>query len=697
MLAERRGVMKRKKFLRLFSMLASFCASVPVFASAASNDSIDAQKVLNQYQFESHSVGGDIGRQFGWGAITFHHWLVSGLEGVISGVYQTLGGFFQSSDITKLQDEKIRPLIIGLLAIVLVVIGILSIIRPRNFSMIAGNLIVGIVIMLSLPTFLSGAYQLTNQAIDFLDSGSSKISMSDRVLVDNITDNTRYDASNFQKPAYKNCWAGPNADIGQIGKIDPAELIDPGKMMHQDVWKNKLVTDQDGKQSLSELWDGKIGLIGIPALSQYYYRWNIDWFTIISTFAISAFALIFSSIKIARILYELVIQQTMTQALALLDVYSTQRLKRCLQSLVASLVTLFMISFMFQVYIIGNAYIAKVNNPILRLVLMVALAWSVIDGPNLFEQVFGIDAGVHNAVRTMYGMKAAGSIVAGGAAVLGGRRAIDSIRSKGIVGLGKAVAGKAGNIAGKAGGVAAGVAAGAASNHRRYTAVRHGKEDPFHSPASPAAAASVSQAQPTKPSSSDAPDGGAPIGAAPFNQSAASNSPASPVAAASVSQAQPTEPSSSGAPDGGAPIGAAPLNQSAASDSPASQYSQSGQNTVGVDPSQVASSQGPYSHGPETSENQEAQKTVPGQKDVTLGGYVGDKIAKGVRNSGAVRSAKRMYSLAYGSRMAHGDKLVQRERIAHTKMQDNPALSHREALHEAKNDIRTQKKRAEKS
>jgi hypothetical protein len=56
-----------------------------------------------------------------------------------------------------------------------------------------------------------------------------------------------------------------------------------------------------------------------------------------------------------------------------------------------------------------------------------------------------------------------------------------------------------------------------------------------------------------------------------------------------------------------------------------------------------------------------------------------------------------MYSLAYGSRMAHGDKLVQRERIAHTKMQDNPALSHREALHEAKNDIRTQKKRAEKS
>ena len=76
---------------------------------------------------------------------------------------------------------------------------------------------------------------------------------------------------------------------------------------------------------------------------------------------------------------------------------------------------------------------------------------------------------------------------------------------------------------------------------------------------------------------------------------------------------------------------------------------------------------------------------------MTIGGAIHSHYAKALRNSGAVRSAKHMYSLAYGSKMAHGDKLIQRERIAHTKMQDNPALSHREALHDAKKDIRQKK------
>ena len=626
----------KKKRVFSFALLTSMLVCSPVFVFA---DSVDAKKVLNQYQFESHSVGGDIGRQIGWGVVTFLHWLVSSLEDVISGVNSTLGSFFQSADITSLQNDKIRPLILVLLILVILVIGIMSIIKPRDFSTIAGNLVVGIVIMGSLPTLLSGAYTLTNQAITFLGSTDGmKTPISDRILVDNITDNTMYDNSGFHALKYKNVFAQPKQDTAQINHIDPTETIDnPDKMQHPDVWKNKLTTDQSGNQSLTGLWDGKVGFVGIPAMSQYYYRWSVDWFTIISTLFITAFALIFSSIKIARILYELVIQQTMTQALALLDIYSAQRVKKCLQMLLASFITLFAVFFMLQVYIIGMAYISNVSNIVLRLILMIALAWSVIDGPNLFEQIFGVDVGVQNATRTLIGMKAAGSILAGGVALAGGKGLMDSLKTKGVLGTAKAAVGKMGGVAGAAGGIAAGFGQGAADNRDRVTAARTGaKENVGGAGAGAVAGAAASADSPAQQSGNGGSD----------SSGSGSNDHVMPDRD-SPAEAQPNN-------------GAIPENQTA---------------------EPVASSADTQAQD----EHSDQQNT--GNRE-TLGGTLKNHFVRSVQSTRAVHAARRMYDLTYGSSMAHGDKLVQREQLAQAKMQDNDQLSHRQALHTAKSEIR---------
>lgn len=615
-------VMKIKKQALSFVSLLSVLLCSPVFAFA---DTVDATKVLNQYHFESHSVGGDVGRQIGWGVVTFLHWLVNSLEDVISGVNSTLGGFFQSADITILQNEKIRPLIGILLVIVLMIIGIMSIIKPRDFSTIAGNLVVGIVIMGSLPTLLSNAYTMTNSAISYLGSTDGmKASVSDRILVDNITDNTMYDSSAFQALQYKNVFAQPQHDASQINQIDPTETInDPDKMQHPDVWKNRLTTDQSGNQSLTGLWDGKVGFVGIPAMSEYYYRWSVDWFTIISTLVITAFALIFSSIKIARILYELVIQQTLTQALALLDIYSAQRVKKCLQMLMASFITLFAVFFMLQVYIIGMAYISHVDNFVLRLILMIALAWSVIDGPNLFEQIFGIDAGVQNATRTLVGMKAAGSMLAGGIALAGGKGLMNSLQTKGILGTAKAAVGKIGSMAGAAGGLAAGLGQGAADNRSRV------------------ASAVAAVAGGTRAAGSGIPQGG--------------NGGGSPNSGGSA----PVMPDSDSAAEAQPDNGAIPANQA----------------------------ETPAASSADTKQEEPTSQQGSGNRE-TLGGALKNRFARGVQSTGAVQAARRMYGLTYGSSMAHGDKVIQREQLAHAKMQDNTELSHRQALHTAKSEIR---------
>ncbi len=654
------NALKFKKFRKVLFCLLIFIVFCPTVCAFADDDDKTVIKILQSFSFKKQDVMSNIGRQIGWGFVTGLHWLVEGIEGVVFNVNDTVGGFFTSDGVTKL-EQKVFPLAIALFVLVILFIGILSMIKPRNFSAIAGNLAVGMVIAVGLPTLLSSAYSLTNQAITYLNSDSSGTVelLSDKILVDNITDNTMYDNENFKSTTlkYKSYYAKPKSDISKITEIDPTELVDPDSMKHPKVWKNRVQTDKDGKQSLQSLGDGTFGFINIPIFSQHYYRWNINWFSIIFTLIITAFALILSGIKIARLLYELVINQTMAQFLALLDIVTAQRLKKCLQMLLSTFVTLFSVFFMLQVYILGMSYTSNVSNIFLRLICMLALAWAVIDGPNLFEQLFGVDAGIHSAVRTIYGMKAAGSMIAGGAALLGGKGAMDSLRAKGITGAAKAAAGKAGSVIGGAGGAATGFATGAYNNHKRYSAARNG----FAGAASKAAGAAGGTAS-----------GAAGTAAGAVSGAAAGKSSGSDTAQKAQEKSHGND-----------------SENTAANVSPSGTSSANPQTNASVHADTAGNTQ------ENTSNSEPVGKTVqsgsPKNGPTTVGGYMHSKIANGFRNSGAYRSATRAYSLTRGGRTAKGDKKAPIKYGVYEKMQNDSSLNRHEAMRQVKNEIKEEK------
>lgn len=247
-------------------------------------------------------------------------------------------------------------------------------------------------------------------------------------------------------------------------------------------------------------------------------------------------------------------------------------------------------------------YITKVGNIFARLVLMVALAWAVIDGPDLFERIFGVDAGVHNATRALLGMQAAGNMVTGGAALLGGKGVMDSLRAKGIFGTAKTAAGKIGSFTGGAGGMAAGLGKGIADNHARYTAARNGQavagavDSAVTGVASTAAANGVTE-MPDRMEDFEASQAAEPVGG--DNNSAGTSQ-------------------------------------------------QSGTERSGISGSESQDKQSPGKGSGDTNAAQ------------TIGGYVGGRITKDFKQSGAAHSARRMYNLTYGSSIAHGDKRVAR-------------------------------------
>lgn len=604
----------KKKSRRVVIVLTALLLFSGIFSLTAF---ADTQSILKSFQFEESDAFRSPLRQFAWSAAVGLHWLVSGIEDMVYNINGTIGDFFQRANVQALQGKALG-IGVALLTLMIAFLGILSMFKPQQYSTIVSNFVMGVVVAFSIPTLMAGAYDLANQAISYINSDSTGKfqKYSDRILVDNITDNILYDQTNFQSTTLntKNYFI-VNGNLSGVTGIDPTEVIYPDKMKNPDVWKNHVVTDSSGKETLQELSSGKLGFIDVPMFGNYYYRWKIDWLNIFSTLIITGVALIFSGVKIARLLYELAIHQTLIQVFALLDVFTMQRLKKCIQSLIASLCTLAAVFFMLQLYLVGMEAVSSVSDFILRLFLMIALAWSVIDGPNLFEQVFGVDAGINSALRTAYGLKAAGGIMAGGVAALGGKGLMDSMRNKGIIGSAKAITGAAGSIAGKMGGGVAGIASGMAENHQRYQAVRSG--------AGGAAAAVGKAAAQTQGSASSG-----------TKSSSAAPSPFVPAGGIS------------GSADTAADSNTQTLHDSGSIDTSETASAETGQSARNAPDSQESTS----------GSNDSGNRTLPTVEPETLGGKIRAAATNKINQNPTVAATRRAYGLTRSSMQAHGNK-----------------------------------------
>jgi pantothenate kinase len=638
---------KVKKIAALLGLLGAIISRYAVPAFALTDSKVIA--ILNQFPLQQNSMISYVFRQIGWSILLGLYWIVSEVEYAVYHINDAIGSFFTSQGVVDL-EKKVFPLAILLMGVLILYIGILSMIKPPNFSRIAGNLVVGVTIAIALPTLLSTAYSFTQQAITYLNSNSDGELqvMSDRILCDNITDVTLYDANGFQSTSlpYRNSFAKPDADASQITKINPVELVNPDDMEYPDVWRSGLTTDRDGNTVVTQLASGSIGFIDMPIMSQYYYRWKIDWLSILVTLGVTAFALIMSGIKIARLIFELAVNQTLTQVMALLDIITAQRVKKCIQMLIATLGTLFAMFFMMQIYILGMAYTTNVDNLALRLFLIVGLSWAVIDGPDLFEQVFGIDAGVHSAVRTMFGLRAASDIMKGAIGIAGGRGLLEAAKAGGVAGIARHAVGKAVGFAGGLGGIASGIRSGAADNRERIASVRNGFSSVGHE--------------------KDREEDGLSSEKSRVN-----------TVAEGMTQKQNTVSQTSKS-----AAGTSQHSQAVSGKSVNSSHKTSEKILVSSD------NKNPDTVNPEPEKPNEPIATVDA---MTWGKHIRSGIARHIRETGAYQSAKRTYSLTRGSMLSHGDKKVRREERAAHLTKENPNLSHHEALKQAKREDRQAK------
>ncbi|ERG68082.1 hypothetical protein M467_12400 [Exiguobacterium chiriqhucha RW-2] len=268
------------------------------------------------------------------------------------------------------------------------------------------NLFITLLILGLLSPTMSQIQEFSDEAIaeigaDSLYDGGA--SLSENILKRNVHDLIEHDSKNF------------DAATGESLNAIPTELIDNIRI-NEIFDKNNYDLSATGNKLAESyiLWNGKetsLGKLdqgGVEWNNQYYYRYQPNWLTIFVTLGIMGFTLFSIAYKLARLSFELAFNYVLAILVAPADLHSGQKTKKVIQSILNTFLVIILIFVSIKLYTIGTAYLAETLDGFAYLIALIAFSVALIDGPNMVERLFGIDAGLKRGWGVALGAYAAG-------------------------------------------------------------------------------------------------------------------------------------------------------------------------------------------------------------------------------------------------------------------------------------------------
>ncbi|MEC1071379.1 pLS20_p028 family conjugation system transmembrane protein [Priestia megaterium] len=396
-------------------------------------------------------------RKLGWGCIQVLSFLVDGLEGITDSVLG-VKSFFNSPDI---QDfiTKIQPFLYVLLAFSFLYIGYMLIIQKKvNREQIMINIFISMAVLLLLNTSMLKADKFTDQAIEAVDL-NEKGTVSEKIIKSNLTDVAQFDLTKWKSPELKEPNKVPQKNIMMI---DITEKIDGDFKVNEkdtisdegtDILTHKAAVTPDGKDGVVKLDNGWFDFF--PEL---YYRWSWNFWTIAISLFVIGMTLLFTSIKLAKLCYELGFNAILAQLVAPADVADGQKLKAVLKNILNTFLVTIMIFISMKVYLMGTVFISDKLEGIPYLIALIAFSIAVVDGPIMCERLFGIDAGLKSGWGALAGGFAMAKGLESGINMMGRTAKGGANLAKGIGGVGKGLGSGALQTAAGVGGLGKGLA-----------------------------------------------------------------------------------------------------------------------------------------------------------------------------------------------------------------------------------------------
>lgn len=376
---------------------------------------MSAQEILTRYgsYFEGQNLILTGLRELFYLVLSFLYSFIKGCGDLLSKAYNVLTFDTQSRVNEIFGGALSTEFLTAVVLIVVVCIGIAFILNSNSIkgSKIIQNIMFGLLVVFILPTFINSV----NGIIASSDMGNISTSSVNKIFSANIVD-------------LKYCFGGDTV-IDPTGEVHNGfpddydysllpmdELIKGSETPGIDeVFTKTLLNRVSVDEELGECSSGEIFGNFISFLSSYYYRYKVDMFPIFLSEIATILVMVFTFFKVVRLCYELIVNHFFAYIFAITDIASGAKLREALKSILSTYVVLIYCSVAISLFNTFQAWIfdSSIFNNFEASICIIPVAMAVIDGPNLIERLFGIDAGIKSGFHTAMGLMHAGKTALG--------------------------------------------------------------------------------------------------------------------------------------------------------------------------------------------------------------------------------------------------------------------------------------------
>ena len=428
------------------------------------------QKILEEKDilFEQGNTVADFFRLIIWWICRALFFLSEKAESAIDSIYSLLdvNGLLESTQVGDFL-EFLKPVFFGFMAAGILFLGFKVLFGSvRDKSSIPASLVICMLVILGLPTMISTLSDITNLSVQSVKGEYNAAAFTTSIALSSIHDLRYYDDQgwdNAEPVVYSEgdlmgtrCYNRLSAETYK--NIDINEKMDPEDtgLKDKDLYGKYLVLGVDNKYMLKDIDYG--GWLDI--FPHFYYRYHVDWLLLVVCLLATTVALIFTGLKVAVLLIDIIRDEIIATALAAVDFETAQKVKEAVKGILACFVTIFATAVFLRLYFLlvvieRNLYTSDKIGVIAFSILIIVTTYAVIDGPDMMRRLFGIDAGVRSGWHMAMG--ALGLGMAGARIGKGIARRFSSGRAQAGAGpSGRTAVGSARSSGGKVGGTSAG-------------------------------------------------------------------------------------------------------------------------------------------------------------------------------------------------------------------------------------------------
>lgn len=394
--------LKKRKYLSGLVLL-----QLLLFMATSTVMAVDTEEVItvlkkNRDIFHTSTIPGGIFRYIGWS-------VMKGLVWVAEQCAKLFDESFKFIDFTRYEPvEKFltswKPVVFALISLSILFLGLIMIFWQEKKPKLMMNICLAVLIMTSsgylidqLNGFVSDDIRSAILNDGDTSTGSSGLvydmvgnSIYDLIYIDDKLDGGLMKMTKNNRKLYDD-FTKEDLELMSINEVLKPDDV---KAESKDLVSNRIYYKK-GNLELKEIYNG---VAWTDLLNEYYYRYDVEWFTVIVGLVSLIIVYVCLAYKVVRILYEVVVQRLLA-ALYSANLSSGQKTLKILDSIKDSYITLILVMVCLKIYLLAFKMVGETQFAAFsKVMLLFFLALAVADGPNIIQKLTGVDAGLSSGM-----------------------------------------------------------------------------------------------------------------------------------------------------------------------------------------------------------------------------------------------------------------------------------------------------------